>query len=191
MKNVIMIVIGVLIGLLTAGLIILSVRQPVGEPIVLLGTPTPEPILVYVRGAVKNPGVYKLPRGSRLSDAVLVAGGFLPSAKIEELNLAEKLVDSQDYTIEGDGVAPTPQLNIGDSGLLLTPTPNRAAKLNINTASAEELDNLPGIGPTTAKNIVQYRTDNGLFTKLEELLKIPGFGPSTLNQIRDLVKIGE
>ena len=191
MKNIFNLIIGVFIGLIVAGLLYLTVRSPAGVPVELLPSPTPEPIVVYVSGAVKRPGVYKLPYESRLVDAVQLAGGFLDDANISQVNLADKVVDGEQIVIPGGSTIPTPQLTIGGNGLLFTPTPPAGQLVNVNTASAEELDQLPGIGPTAAQKIVEYRTANGLFTRLEDLLKVPGIGPSTLEGIRGLVTLGQ
>jgi len=189
MKNIFNIVIGILIGLLAAGLLYLTVRAPQGQPVQLLPSPTPAPIVVYVTGAVNRPGVYRLPLDSRVVEAVQQAGGFMPGADIAQVNLADRVEDGQQIVIPGGKDIPTPQLTIGGNGLLVTPTPPAGQPLNINTATADQFDQLPGIGPTTAKAIVDYRTANGNFKVLEDLLKIPGIGPSTLEQIRGLVVI--
>jgi competence protein ComEA len=191
MKNIVNIVIGIFIGLAAAGVLMLTGRAPQGQPVVLMPSPTPAPMVVYVTGAVNRPGVYRLPLESRLVDAVQQAGGFMPSADIASVNLAEKLVDGQRVVVQGGVVdAPTPVLTIGGEGLLMTATPAPGEPLNINTATWEQLDELPGIGPSTAKAIVQYRTDNGLFKVLEDLLKVPFVGPGILDGIRSLVTIG-
>jgi len=190
MKNIINIVIGILIGLVIGGLLYLTVRAPQGQPVQLLPSPTPEPIVVYVTGAVNRPGVYRLPLESRVVEAVQLAGGFLSSANISQVNLADKVEDGQQIVIPGGLDVPTPQLTIGGNGLLVTPTPPAGQLLNLNTATAEQLDQLPGIGPSTASEIIKYRTENGNFKVIEDLLKIPGIGPSTLDQIRGLVIIG-
>jgi competence protein ComEA len=93
---------GILIGLLAAGLILLVSRQPRGKPIELLPTPTPAPLVVYIHGAVQNPGVYALPQGSRIADAVQAAGGFSANASVQEIDLAAKLVDGQTILITTD-----------------------------------------------------------------------------------------
>jgi competence protein ComEA len=79
---------------------------------------------------------------------------------------------------------------IGGSGILVTPTPPAGQLVNINTADDALLEQLPGIGPTTAQKIVEYRKDNGSFTRVEDLLKVPGIGPSTLEEIRGLITVG-
>jgi len=191
MKSISNLIIGIFIGLIVAGLLYLTVRAPTGEPVQLLPTPTPEPIVVYVSGAVKRPGVYRLPPESRLVDAIQLAGGFLSSVDISQINLAKLVVDGDQIVIPGGKDVPTPQLTIGGSGLLFTPTPPAGQPVNINLASADELDKLPGIGPTAAQKIVEYRTANGLFTRVDDLLKVPGIGPSTLDEIRGLITVGQ
>ncbi len=190
MKKFVDILIGVLLGLLAAGGLYLATRAPAGAPVTLLPSSTPEPIVVYVTGAVQRPGVYVLPRGSRLVNAVEVAGGFLEGADLNQVNLAESVKDGQQVVIPGLSTMPTPELTIGGSGLLVTPTPFAGEKININTASVELLDTLPGIGQTVAAKIVEYREQNGPFTRVEDLLKIPGIGPSTLEGIRGLITVG-
>lgn len=191
MKTILQVVIGIFIGLILAGLLYLTMRAPQGEPVELLPTPTPEPITVYVTGAVQRPGVYRIPRDGRLVDAVQQAGGFQEGADLTQLNLAEKMEDGKQVIIPGATGVPTPQLVIGGSGLLVTPTPPAGQIVNINTADAALLEQLPGIGPTTAQKIVEYRDANGQFTKIEDLLKIPGIGPSTLDEIRGLITVGQ
>jgi competence protein ComEA len=188
-KRFVDILIGVLFGLLAAGALFLTVRAPAGNPVELLPTPTIEPIVVYVTGAVQRPGVYTLPRDSRLVNVVEAAGGFLEGADLNQVNLAEAVKDEQQIVIPGLSTLPTPQLTIGGDGLLVTPTPFAGEKVNINKASAEELDKLPGIGPTTAQKIIDYREKNGPFQRIEDLLKIPGIGPSTLEAIKAMITV--
>lgn len=190
MKTILQMVIGIFIGLIVAGLLYLTVRAPEGQPVELLPSPTPEPIMVFVMGAVQRPGVYQVPRDARLVEAIQQAGGFLEGADLTQVNLAERLEDGARIDIPGAPGFPTPQLVIGGSGLLVTPTPPAGQLVNINTASAELLEKLPGIGPTTAQKIVEYRKENGQFTRVDDLLKIPGIGPSTLDEIRGLITVG-
>jgi competence protein ComEA len=190
MKNILNIVIGIFIGLAAAGLLYLTGRAPQGQPVTLMPTPTPAPIVVYVTGAVNRPGVYRLPLDSRMVEAIQQAGGFLPSALISSVNLADKVVDGQQIVVQGGADVPTPVLTIGGEGILVTPTPVLGELLNLNTATWEQIDALPGIGPSTAKAIVQYRTDNGPFQVLEDLLNVPFVGPGILDGIRGLVVIG-
>ena len=190
MKKIVDILIGLFIGLLVAGGLFLTTRTPAGQPVVLLPSPTPKPILVYVAGAVQRPGVFPLPPESRMVDAVRAAGGFMEGADLNQVNLAQALKDGDRIDIPGLSPFATPQLTIGDSGLLVTPTPPGGTPVNINTATVELLETLPGIGPTTAQAIVDYRQENGPFITVDDLLKIPGIGPTTLEELRGLISVG-
>lgn len=193
MKNIIEtalgMIFGLLAGLLIGGLVYISTRTPSGYPVSLMPSSTPPPISVYLTGAVARPGVYSVPRASRLVEVVSLAGGFLEGADITRLNLAEKMEDGRHIDVPGGSDVPTPQLVIGGGGLLVTPTPPGGKIVNINLADAALLEQLPGIGPTTAEKIIQYRDENGPFMRVEDLLKIPGIGPETLDQIRGLVTV--
>ncbi len=190
MKNILYILLGIFVGLIAAGLLYLTTRQPSGRPIDLMPSPTPEPIVVYVTGAVERPGVYKIPSDGRLVDAVAAAGGFMEGADLTQINLAETVKDGQQIVIPGTSEFPTPQLVIGGGGLLVTPTPPAGQLVNINTAAVDLLEQLPGIGPTTAQKIIEYREENGPFGRVEDLLKVPGIGPDTLDEIRGLITVG-
>lgn len=174
MKTVLHVTIGVLIGLLAAGLFHLASAPPRAQPITLLPTPTLAPLKVYVTGAVVSPGVYTLPAGSRVEDAVQAAGGFMPDAASEQVNLASLLQDGQQVNI--------PHL-AGNSHV-------SGGRMNINTASAEELATLPGIGPTTAKKIVDYRLQYGPFRTIQDIQNVPGIGPATFAKIQDYITVG-
>jgi len=187
MKRILEILIGIFIGLIISGLLYLTVRAPTGEQVELLATPTAQPIFVYLTGAVKRPGVYMVPRESHLVEAVQLAGGFTDTAILDQINLADTLVDGSQVVIPGAEGIPTPQLTIGGDGLLMTATPPAGEPVNINTADVELLQELPGIGPTTAQAIIDYRTENGPFTRIDDLLKVPGIGPSVMDEIRSMV----
>lgn len=174
-KTFLYIAYGVLIGLLAAGVIWLAASPPRGEPVTLLPTPTPGMVTVYVSGAVMTPGVYSLPDGSRVEDAVLAAGGFAPGAETDSLNLATVLEDGQQ--IDVPGIVSASHVNAG--------------RVNINTASADELDTLPSIGPTTAQAIVDYRLEHGSFASIQDIQNVPGIGPATYDKIKDYITVGE
>jgi competence protein ComEA len=176
MKTVINTVVGVFIGLLVAGLVWNTARQPRGEPVTLQPPPSPEPISVHVTGAVVNPGVYELPQESRVSDAIDAAGGFLPVADREQINLAALLKDGMQLKVETRSFYNTG----GGSG---------SQRMNINTATAEELDTLPGIGPSTAQAIVNYRRQFGEFQRADEITNVEGIGPATYDRIKDLITV--
>ena len=190
MKTIVNVIIGIFVGLLIAGGLFLTVRAPSGEAVVLLPSPTPQPIIVYVTGAVQRPGVFSLPRDSRLVDLVRAAGGFMEGADLNQINLAQALKDGDRVDIPGVSEFATPELTIGGGGLLVTPTPPEGQAVNINTAPQDLLEKLPGIGPTTAEKIIEYRKENGPFVTIDDLLKVPGIGPTTLDGLRGLITVG-
>jgi competence protein ComEA len=174
MKSFLNIVIGILIGLLATGIIIITTSPQRGEPVTLLSTSTPGKITVYVSGAVATPGVYVLPEGSRVDNAIQAAGGFITGSEKERVNLAALIIDGEQ--IDVPGLSSTNRINAG--------------RVNINTASASELDALPGIGPSTAQAIVDYRIQNGSFQTIQAIQLVPGIGPVTFNGIQDYITIG-
>ncbi len=173
MKTILYITFGILIGLFATGVIWLATTQPRGTPVVLLPTSTPVKLVVYVSGAVMSPGVYLLDDGSRINDAIQAAGGFAVGAEQEQINLALLVHDGDQ--IDVPGIVSASHVNAG--------------RVNINTATVDELDSLPGIGPTTAQNIINYRLQNGPFQTLQDLQNVPGVGPATYDQIKDLITI--
>ncbi len=192
MKNVLYTLTGVLAGFALAGLLLFISRLPAGQPIVLQPAPTKAPIAVHVIGAVPRPGVYEFAEGARVQDAVDAAGGLLANANVESVNLAALLEDGQQLDIPfKDGE--TAQESGGDALVLPGATEEPAVsedsgeKININTASAEELDTLPGVGPTIAQRIIDYRTENGPFQTIEDIMNVSGIGPSTFDNIKDLI----
>ncbi|GAB4504705.1 MAG: hypothetical protein Fur0043_16990 [Anaerolineales bacterium] len=191
MKSVLQIVIGILVGLLIAGGIWLAARGPQGQSVELRPVPTAEPIQVHVAGAVVRPGVYDLPEGARVLDAVEAAGGFVAEADKNALNLAAHVEDGDRLDIPYVAGFVPPE----ESGFVVvsegTPSPLVEELVNINTASAEELDQLPGIGPTIAQRIVAYRDEYGPFASIEDIVNVSGIGQATYNQIKDLITVGE
>jgi competence protein ComEA len=141
------------------------------------------PVLVHVAGAVRRPGVYEMPSGSRVDDAIREAGGATRKASLDLLNLAAPLVDGQQVLVPRRGAvpaAPTAAASASGAGAPLTP-------VRLSTATLAELDSLPGVGPVTAQKIVDYRDEHGPFASVEELDAIPGIGPARLEQLRELV----
>lgn len=159
-------------------------RRPAPAPIRIVPpptpapTPTPTPVWwhVYLTGAVHAPGVYTVPQGLRVWALLERAGGAREDADLEALNLAAPVTDGMHLHVPRRGEPPS-----------ATPTPS--ARLDLNTASVEELERLPGIGPRTAQAIVDYRLKHGPFRRLEDLLAISGIGPATLERIRPWVTI--
>jgi competence protein ComEA len=201
MKNVLYSLVGVMAGFALAGLLLFIARAPAGEPISLQPAPTKEPIAVHVIGAVPRPGLYEFAEGARIQDAIDAAGGLLTSADVNTINLAALLEDGQQLTIPykpgeepttENGSSPSDDDSLTLPGAEETPVPSGSDDselVNINTASLEELDNLPGIGPTIAQRIVDYRTENGPFSVIEDILNVSGVGPSTFDQIKDLITV--
>ncbi|MCL4078982.1 ComEA family DNA-binding protein [Coriobacteriia bacterium Es71-Z0120] len=146
-------------------------------------TTTPAGVVVHVVGAVRRPGVYTLPPGSRVGDAVEAAGGVLGNAATDAVNLARILNDGEQVRIptrdEASSTAGAPSTVAG-----------APQKVNINSASATELDALPGIGPATAQKIVDDRTKNGPFSAPEDLMRVPGIGPKKFDALKDLITTG-
>lgn len=141
-------------------------------------TPTSSPELVIdVEGKVRRPGIVTLPPGSRVIDAIKAAGGVIGKADITGLNMARKIVDGEQILV---GIAPVAGADAqGATG----------AKVNLNSATLAQLDELPGVGPVTAKSILDWRTKNGRFTKVEDLLEVKGIGQATLDDLRDFVSV--
>lgn len=146
-------------------------------------------IQVYVTGAVLNPGVYQLPTEARVYEAVNMAQA-LPSANLRQINLALKLEDGQAIVVPAEGEeAPSPLGGGSGSGIGATGL-GQNGKVNINTASAPELDEkLPGIGPTLAQRIVEYRSSHGGFKQVEDLNEVSGIGDKKFADIQDLITV--
>jgi competence protein ComEA len=138
------------------------------------------PVVVHVVGAVRRPGLYRLATGSRVADAVRRAGGSTRRAELALINLAAPLADGAQVVVPA-GSPPAPA-GAGPG----TPAPP-AGKVSLNRASEQELDALPGVGPTTAQKIVAYRREHGAIGSVDELDAIPGIGPARLEQLRELV----
>ena len=150
-------------------------------------------IVVHVAGEVKNPGVYTLPSGARMIDAVTAAGGATARADLEVINLATPLIDSSQIYVPAKGVAAHPVFARPQPGIngIASSTNNVSASglVNINRASVTELDSLPGVGPSTAQAIVEYRVAHGPFASPEDLLNVKGIGPAKFEAMRKLVGV--
>jgi competence protein ComEA len=158
-------------------------------------TTGPAVVVIDVAGAVVQPGVYSLPAGSRTQAAILAAGGPVPDADLAALNLAAPLTDGQQVYVSVVGApprvapppgpsppGPAPPGSAGTSAAVAGP-------VDINRATAEQLDALPGIGPATARAIVEHREANGPFASIDQLEDVRGIGPAKLDAIRDLVTL--
>jgi competence protein ComEA len=138
-------------------------------------------LVVHVVGAVRDPGLYRLREGSRVDDAIRLAGGPKPKAALELVNLASPVADGQQVVVPLRGsVGATPGESPGAPG-------TSGGMVHLNSATLEDLDTLPGVGPVTAQKILDYRTENGAFSSVDELDAVPGIGPATLEELRPLV----
>lgn len=151
------------------------------------GSPIPsdaggyEPIYVHVAGAVVSPGLYALPEGSRVADAIEAAGGPTRRADLDVLNLAQVLLDGTKVEVFTPG-----------SGSVSAPSatqPTSGAPISLNSADQAALETVPGIGPVRAAAIIAFREERGGFEAIEELLEVQGIGPTILASIRELVTL--
>ncbi len=183
-RNTIIAFVIVVVSLIGGTVLLLSSRpKPVQitiNPPVPTATPAPTstfaPIMVYVTGAVQKPGqTITLPYRSRVQDAISAVGGTTSEADLEKVNLADFLHDGDqvDVPIKGQAVE--------------LATPSGGVVVHINTATAEELDTLPGVGPTLAADIIAYRDTNGMFKNMSDLDNVPGVGPSLMEQLQGLL----
>ena len=139
-------------------------------------------IYVHICGAVINPGVYQVPAGTRVYQALELAGGSSDDAYLSGINLADKLADGQKVYIPSEGEHAEGILSI-DSGDV------QSVMININTASEAELMTLPGIGQSRAKDIINYRVKNGLFESIDDIMKVSGIKEAAFEKIKDLIKV--
>jgi competence protein ComEA len=172
----------VLLVLGGAGKLLLRPARPAVPPPVRIATPVPHPsaprLFVNVVGAVRRPGLYRLKDGSRVADAVIRAGGPTPKAQIELLNLAARIADGEQIVVPRRGFG-------GAAAAPGGAVP--AGPVHLNSATLEQLDTLPGVGPVTAQKILDYRQQHGAFGSVDELDAIAGIGPARLEQLRGLV----
>ena len=171
---------GLFTGLLVAGILYLLLAEPRGAPVLLRPPPTLSPLRVHVAGAVRRPGIVEVPPEAIVADAIEAAGGALPGADLSALNLAAPVEPGLRIIVPLPGTAlPT---EVSSAALA-------SGILDLNRATAAEFEGLPGIGPTLAAAIVQYREQNGPFQSVDELLNVPGIGPTRLSQLRALVRV--
>lgn len=143
-------------------------------------------IFVHVGGAVRQPGLYRLAEGARVDDAIQAAGGVLEDADLDALNLAAKVKDGDKVLVpaqgEGEGTSAgggAPHAGGSQQGKLI----------NLNSATVADLETLPGIGPSLAQRIIDYREKNGGFRRVEDLLEVAGIGPKKFEELRDAVTV--
>ena len=151
-----------------------STAEVGGEGTVSVGGESGGDVVVHVAGAVREPGVYRLPSGSRVTDAVQRAGGATSPAGVEGINLAAVLADGQQVVVPGKGAGGASAASgAADEG-----------PISVGTATLEQLDTIEGIGPVTAQNILDYREEHGGISSVDELDEISGIGPATMESLR-------
>jgi competence protein ComEA len=158
-------------------------------------TTTAADLVVHAAGAVAVPGVHRVPGGSRVADLLVAAGGPAPDADLDRVNLAAPLTDGERVWIPRVGEEAPPVV----AGTPPAPAPGgdgaggapgaAAGPVDLNTATAVELDTLPGVGPATAAAIIEHRERAGPFRSVDDLLDVPGIGDAKLAQLRDLVVV--
>jgi competence protein ComEA len=190
------------LALAAAGVVVVAVlawlllRQPPGPPaeasmaraggagsVATTSTTAPATVLAHAAGAVRAPGVYTLPAGARVKDLLDAAGGPAPDADLDRINLAAPVADGSQVYVPRQGEAVPSGASAGAGAA----TP--AGPLDLNTATLEQLDALPGVGPATAQAILDEREKRGRFGSVDELLDVRGIGPAKLEAIRELVTV--
>jgi competence protein ComEA len=175
-----------LVAALVAGFVLLRARpseQPLTAPPVAGSAAAPASgaqLVVDVEGKVRHPGLVRLPDGARVDDAIRAAGGLLPGVPTAGLNLAQKLSDGQQVLV---GLDAGPASGAGTTG------PAAGGLLDLNLASAEQLDGLPGIGPVLAQRIVDWRTEHGRFASVDQLREVSGIGESKYSTVKSKVRV--
>lgn len=156
---------------------------PAAAPLNLRAEPPPaRKVVVHVVGQVYKPGLYSLPEGSRVDDAIKRAGGPKPKAALALVNLAAPVADGQQVVVPSNREAAQALAGGSMAG-------GAGGPVHLNSATLDQLDELPGIGPVTAQKILDYRSEHGAFGSVEELDAVPGIGPATLEELRDLVDL--
>ena len=159
-------------------------------PIIIEDAAATLPVVVEVRGEVEAPGVHELSPGARLQDAIAAAGGLTEEADLSTLNLARRLRDGELIVILAlPAPGGTPMVSAAGAGIAGTadePSP----RININTATAEELESLPAVGEVIATRIVAYREQNGPFRSVDDLIHVEGISDRAIDEFRELVTVG-
>ncbi|WP_206793050.1 ComEA family DNA-binding protein [Amycolatopsis sp. MtRt-6] len=151
---------------------------PSAKPAAEARASPPPGLVVSVIGRVRSPGLVTVPQGARVADVLRAVGGPEPGADLGTLNLARKVTDGEQLAVGVPTAPPDPE------------APPGGGKLDLNTATADQLDTLPGVGEVMAKRIVQWRTEHGSFTKVEQLRDVDGIGQSKFERLREKVTVG-
>ncbi len=183
---------GALLTAVATGIVLLVLWRPEPAPMTIHAPPAveptpapptaaPAPLLVDVQGAVAQPGVYTLPPGARVDDALRAAGGLAPDADVEAINRAQPLADGAQLRVPAQGEsAQVPFAVAGEGSRSVVPV---SLMVNVNTATQAELEALPGIGPVTAQKIIAGRP----YADVDDLERVSGIGPATLEELRPYV----
>ncbi|HSV30737.1 MAG TPA: ComEA family DNA-binding protein [Atribacteraceae bacterium] len=181
----------VLGGVLALSLFILYQRSTSPSLTIPEGKGTPGELVVQIQGAIQNPGVYRVPEGTRLYELVETAGGATEEAALLDLNLAAPLYDGQRISVPRIPEVPDHSFSNLDHFIPNSLSMERSAGsdilVNVNSASADELQSLPGIGKVIASRIIAYRQEHGAFSRPEDLLAVPGIGEKRLEDIRNQI----
>jgi competence protein ComEA len=162
--------------------------RPDGSSAVRIAPPRSQTTFVHIAGAVRHPGVYRLPAGARVQDAVRRAGGVRRGGDANAINLAAKVVDGQQVVVPSrGGTAAGGSLPAAD-GAAPAGAASPGPPISLNNATAEQLDTLDGVGPATAAKIIAWRTQHGGFRSIADLGQVPGIGPKKLAAIKDRVQ---
>lgn len=181
-RRVLVAALALAVALLLAGRHLTRAGAPAERPLAAqvepVGVNSAPKLVIHVVGAVRRPGLYRLPDRSRIADAVTRAGGPTRKADLSAVNLAAPVADGLQVVVPAR--AP-PDKAAGES-----PSSGPQGPVHLNTATLEELDALPGVGPVTAQKILDYRQQHGAFSSIDELDAIPGIGPARLEQLREV-----
>jgi competence protein ComEA len=143
--------------------------------------------VVDVVGKVRRPGIWRLPAGSRVADALSAAGGALPGVDLVSLNLARKITDGEQIAVGVAGASASTPVPADPAGT--DPSRPATAPVDLNAATAAQLDTLPGVGPVLAQNILEWRDAHGRFDSVDQLREVSGIGPSKFATLRPLVTV--
>jgi competence protein ComEA len=166
-----------------------SARSVAASAVAAAAVPSPSAaaLVVDVVGRVRHPGIRRLPAGSRVADALSAAGGALPDVDLVKLNLARKITDGEQIAVGVAGALASPPVS-ADPADIGRSTP-ATASLDLNAATAGQLDTLPGVGPVLAQNILEWRDAHGRFDSVDQLREVSGIGPSKFATLRPLVTV--
>lgn len=179
-----------LLGAAAAAALFILSGPPRTEAVSLLPAPTPAPLLVHVTGAVARPGVVSLPPGSRVQDAIQAAGGLTGDAQASALNLSGKIKDGERLHVPALGeVAAAPAAEMVSDRQPANLALDQEGPVNLNTATAEQLMTLPGIGEVKAAAIIAYREAHDGFKTIEEIMEVSGFGEATFERLKDSITV--